>query len=116
MFRVIVVIMCTFLVCRLPTWVYLLYKLDNVANTNAHWVLQYVFGIISIFNGVLNPLLYTFLTETIQMSFVLFDRLKEMVTCGRKSVSVEEGLDRSNEDRPKFYFSEDQKAKTARVN
>lgn len=64
MFKVIIVIMITFFVCRLPTWIFLLYKLFNVSNTNVHWMLQYCLGLLSITNCVLNPLLYTFLTET----------------------------------------------------
>lgn len=81
MFRAILVIMITFFVCRLPTWIFLLYKLFNVANTNFHWMLQYTFGLLSIFNCVLNPLLYTYLTETINCSFLLIENLKSLYCC-----------------------------------
>ncbi|KAJ6645964.1 Cholecystokinin receptor [Pseudolycoriella hygida] len=76
MFKVIIVIMITFFVCRLPTWMFLLYKLFHVANTNLHWMLQYCLGLLSITNCVLNPLLYTFLTETIQYSFFFATKIK----------------------------------------
>lgn len=81
MFKVIIVIMITFFVCRLPTWIFLLYKLFNVSSTNLHWMLQYCFGMLSITNCVLNPLLYTFLTETIQYSFVFATKIKTIWTC-----------------------------------
>lgn len=81
MFRAILVIMITFFVCRLPTWIFLLYKLFNVANSNFHWMLQYTFGLLSIFNCVLNPLLYTYLTETINCSFLLWDNFKSLYCC-----------------------------------
>ncbi|XP_055591172.1 neuropeptide receptor npr-1 [Uranotaenia lowii] len=71
MFKVIVVLMVMFLVCRLPTWVFLLVKLYGVANTNLYWVLHYTFGIMAMLNGALNPLLYTFLGETIKVSMFL---------------------------------------------
>lgn len=64
-FRVILCLMLTFLVCRLPTWCYLLYTLYNTANRSEQWLLQYSFGVLSLCSCVLNPLLYTFLKETI---------------------------------------------------
>lgn len=81
MFKVIIVIMITFFVCRLPTWIFLLYKLFNVANTNLHWMLQFSFGLLSMTNCVLNPLLYTFLTETIQYSSVFASKVKATLSC-----------------------------------
>lgn len=85
MFKVIILIMITFFVCRLPTWIFLLYKLFNIANTNFHWMLQYSLGLLSITNCVLNPLLYTFLTETIQYSFVFVSKAKTILSCRWKS-------------------------------
>lgn len=79
MFVAILILMLTFLVCRLPTWIFLLYKLYNPAKTNSLWMLQYIFGLLSVTNCVLNPLLYTFLTETMQFSFRFIDRLRN---CG----------------------------------
>ncbi|KAL9702391.1 hypothetical protein quinque_005909 [Culex quinquefasciatus] len=68
MFKAIVFIIAVFFCCRLPMWVYLLVKLHGVANTNSHWVLHYTFGIMAMVNCVLNPLIYTFLSETIKFS------------------------------------------------
>lgn len=81
MFKVIIAIMITFFVCRLPTWIFLLYKLFNIANQNIHWMLYYCLGLLSITNCVLNPLLYTFLTETIQYSFAFVTKLKTIFSC-----------------------------------
>lgn len=85
MFKVIIVIMITFFVCRLPTWIFLLYKLFNVADTNFHWMLQYCLGLLSITNCVLNPLLYTFLSETIQYSCLFVTKLKRIWSCQRRT-------------------------------
>lgn len=76
MFIAVLVLMLTFLICRLPTWIFLLYKLYNPAKTNSLWMLHYSLGLLSITNCVLNPLLYTFLTETIQFSFRFIDRIQ----------------------------------------
>lgn len=69
MFIAVLMLMTTFLVCRLPTWVFLLYKLYFNATTNLQWMLHYAFGLLSIVNCILNPLFYTFLSETIRCSF-----------------------------------------------
>lgn len=90
MFKVIIAIMITFFVCRLPTWMFLLYKLFNTANQNIHWMLYYCLGLLSITNCVLNPLLYTFLTETIQYSFVFVSKLRTIFSCERNSSNSSE--------------------------
>lgn len=121
MFKAILIIMITFFLCRLPTWIYLLYKLYNDANTNLHWVLQYSFGALSIFNCVLNPLLYTFLTETIRISFVFLDKFKRIGHLWKdKSLhpsanDIEAVTEIDDEKKKPFYCSEDRKIKLARL-
>lgn len=125
MFKAILLIMTVFFVCRLPTWIYLLYKLYNTANTNLHWLLHYWLGLLSIVNCILNPFLYTFLTETIQLSFTLQDNVKALFTFRRKQTIERNEVDGQDEPPPpndnsefenkgKFYFSEDKKVKMAR--
>ncbi|XP_052861195.1 neuropeptide Y receptor type 5 [Anopheles cruzii] len=70
MFKAIVVLMLVFFVCRLPMWIFLLIKMMGDASSNAFWSLHYSFGLLAMLNGVLNPLMYTFLSETIR--FTLF--------------------------------------------
>ncbi|XP_070503098.1 neuropeptide Y receptor type 5-like [Chironomus tepperi] len=66
MFKVILVLMCVFIVLRLPNWIFLLYKLYNFVPTDrAIWLLNYAFCISGIMNSMANPFLYTFLSETI---------------------------------------------------
>ncbi|XP_035901742.1 orexin receptor type 2 [Anopheles stephensi] len=79
MFKAIVVLMLVFFVCRLPMWVFLLIKMVGDANTSAYWNLHYSFGILAMVNAVLNPLMYTFLTETIR--FTLFVKAHCMRAC-----------------------------------
>lgn len=66
MFKVIIVIMSTFLVCRLPTWIFLLIKLNRDLSSSASWIVHFSFGLLSLANCAINPFLYTFLTETIR--------------------------------------------------
>ncbi|XP_062558646.1 neuropeptide Y receptor type 5 [Armigeres subalbatus] len=71
MFKAVVCIMSVFFLCRLPTWIFLLIKLHGTATTNVYWTLHYTFGIMAMLNCVLNPLIYTFLGETIKVTVFL---------------------------------------------
>lgn len=91
MFKVILALMAVFFVCRLPNWIYILYKLSNSSEGNIHWVLNYAFGLIVMVNCMLNPFLYTFLSETIRLTTFLIGIICGMFRpCGKlcKSKSV----------------------------
>lgn len=82
MFNAILILMTTFLICRLPTWSYLVYKSNYPTKTNLQWMLNFCFGLLSMANCVMNPLLYTFLTETIEVSLSVINRsCKKMRLC-----------------------------------
>jgi Fe2+ transport system protein B len=68
MFKVILVLMTVFIGCRLPTWLFLLYKLSFDISGRLNWLIQYGFGAMGILNCMLNPLLYQFLGETIRIT------------------------------------------------
>lgn len=76
MFGAILCLMTTFLICRLPSWIVILYATYNDDRRNVIWLLKYWLGLLSMTNCILNPLLYTFLTETIQVSLNCFERLR----------------------------------------
>lgn len=68
MFKVILVLMSVFICCRLPNWIFLLYKLSYSISGRLNWLLLYSFGAMGLLNCMLNPLLYTFLGETIRIT------------------------------------------------
>lgn len=68
MFKVILVLMSVFICCRLPNWIFLLYKLSNDLSGRLNWLILYSFGVMGLLNCMLNPLLYTFLGETIRIT------------------------------------------------
>lgn len=91
MFKVILVIMTTFFVCRLPTWIFLLIKLNRDLSSGSSWVLHFSLGMLSLANCAINPFLYTFLTETIRFGSSAKERLKR-ICCwctGKGSGSVD---------------------------
>lgn len=85
MFKVIIVIMITFFLCRLPTWVYLLIKLNRDISSSAGWIIHFSFGVLSLIACAINPFMYTFLSETIRLgtSFGEFLRSRSSL-CHRK--------------------------------
>lgn len=86
MFKVIVVLMAVFFICRLPNWIFVLYKMNNSANKIYHWVFQYAFGVVGLTNCMLNPFMYTFLSETIRVTKFLRDFcIKCIKPCPKKS-------------------------------
>jgi hypothetical protein len=68
MVKVIVVIMTIFFICRLPNWAFLLVKLQVRLVGKIYWVVHYSLGILSMASCLLNPFVYTFLSETIQFT------------------------------------------------
>ena len=97
-FKVILLLMAVFFICRLPNWVYILYKmLEYDTQQNIHWVLNYSFGIMVLLNCMLNPFLYTFLSETIRLTTFLagiicaiFRPIGRILSChGCRSKNVE---------------------------
>lgn len=82
MFKVIIVIMMTFFVCRLPTWIFLLIKLNKDLTDSSSWVVHFSFGMLSLANCAINPFLYTFLTETIRFGSGVKERLRILCCCG----------------------------------
>lgn len=71
MFKVILALMLVFFICRLPHWIYVLYKLGNSTKANIFWVINYALGLVVMANCMLNPFLYTFLSETIRLTTFL---------------------------------------------
>lgn len=68
MFKVILVLMCVFIMFRLPNWIFLLYKLNFFIEPRTGWLINYSVSIIGILNSMVNPFLYTFLSETIRFT------------------------------------------------
>lgn len=84
MFKAILAIMLTFFICRLPQWIFTLVKM-NVANpsTLSWFIANYTLGILSLTNCALNPLLYTFLNETLKATEQISEFIRDARKCLR---------------------------------
>lgn len=85
MFKVVVAIIVVFFVCRLPTWIFLLIKLHNELYENYHWILHFSFGILSLFNCAINPILYTFFSDSVKWATSLQNVLKKFTSLFKRN-------------------------------
>lgn len=66
-FKIIVVLMLVFLLCRIPYHTFTIMKLVNTYNEHRHWVTTYVLSGLVLLNCALNPFLYTFINPTLNV-------------------------------------------------
>lgn len=76
MFYVLVSLVAAFIVLRLPAWIFLIMRMYGNYTRPLDWILHYVFGILTLASCVLNPLLYTFLTETMFCCEFTIDKIR----------------------------------------
>ncbi|KAG5674190.1 hypothetical protein PVAND_004172 [Polypedilum vanderplanki] len=90
MFRVILVLVCVFILFRLPTWIFLLVKLNYFIEARVQWVLNYTFSAIGILNSTVNPFLYTFLSQTIRCTSYIREKCHKLCKlCRSKATTVQ---------------------------
>ncbi|KAJ8923022.1 hypothetical protein NQ315_001570 [Exocentrus adspersus] len=89
-FKIIVVLMVTFLVCRLPYWCYYVIKLVSVLGGDAAWNVNFALIALNMFNSLLNPLLYTFLSQTIRAFKLVNDFMCKICCCCFSNAEFEE--------------------------
>lgn len=78
MFKVVFLIILIFLLCRLPSWIFLLIKMYSSKSTySEYWIMHYSFGILVLLNCLLNPLIYTFLSTTLNVC----DKIRDWFKC-----------------------------------
>lgn len=82
-FRVILVLIATCFVGRVPSWTYTVAQSDpDVRLDEIHWwLLQYWFTILSLFSTALNPFLYCFLNETLDFIQGVFRFIRNIFGC-----------------------------------
>lgn len=66
-FKIIVVLMLVFLLCRFPYHTFSIMKLVSTYNEHKHWIITYVLNGLVLLNCALNPFLYTFLNPTLNV-------------------------------------------------
>lgn len=78
-FCVILLLMLTYLCLRLPQWLFLILCYYNVCDKSngSAIILQFSVGILSMLSAVFNPLLYAFLTQTVDCLLELYHKVRQ---------------------------------------
>lgn len=78
--KVMLLILGTFLLLRLPSAIYLIFRIHNHDEENIYWVLHYSFGSVTLLDTAIRPVLYIFLSETIE-SKEMFKKVFGFLIC-----------------------------------
>jgi len=71
-FKVVLIIMLTFFVCRLPQWTFNLVSLYVPVGGWGMYILRYSLSALTVFNTAINPLLYSFLNSVLDVNWRFF--------------------------------------------
>lgn len=80
-FRTVLLLMISFIVCRLPYWTFYLIQLVTAQRTIFGWNLHFCFIALNLLNCTLDPLLYTFLHQTISALKIINDFFFKICCC-----------------------------------
>ncbi|XP_018563491.1 QRFP-like peptide receptor [Anoplophora glabripennis] len=80
-FKIVLVLMITFITCRLPYWCFYVIKLLSILKGDLVWNLNFALTALNMINSVLNPLLYTFLSQTIHAWKLINDFICKICCC-----------------------------------
>nr|CAH7722944.1 unnamed protein product [Callosobruchus chinensis] len=94
-FRIVVVLMITFILCRFPYWYYYVMRIICTLKGNTVWNIHYGFISLTMLNCALNPLLYTFLNQTINAFKTINDFMCKICCCCISNTDFE-GFEREN--------------------
>lgn len=81
MVHVVILMMAAFICLRLPAWIFLLLRLYGSFSSPTEWLLYFIFGLLNLTSSALNPLFYTFLTQTIRVLQQLKQELRQLLCC-----------------------------------
>ncbi|XP_017007914.2 gastrin/cholecystokinin type B receptor [Drosophila takahashii] len=83
---VVLLMMAVFICLRLPAWVFLIMRLYGSYSEPIDWLLYFSFGILNLFSCALNPIFYTFLTQTIRTVSLVKQKVRGFLGCGPSKV------------------------------
>ncbi|KAH8337807.1 hypothetical protein KR067_004481 [Drosophila pandora] len=83
---VVLLMMAVFIFLRLPAWVFLIMRLYGSYSEPIDWLLYFSFGILNLFSCALNPIFYTFLTQTIRTASLVKQKIRYFFGCSPGNV------------------------------
>lgn len=105
-FKIILIIMAVFFVCRMPHYLLNLIRYSSVVSLKKDWVIANAFSLLLILNTTLNPFLYSFLNQTIMYFDKFFISIGDFIShicCCCCYNSEFDGFERDNPFSPEKY-------------
>ncbi|XP_017070141.1 pyroglutamylated RF-amide peptide receptor [Drosophila eugracilis] len=96
---VVLLMMAVFICLRLPAWVFLIMRLYGSYSEPIDWLLYFSFGILNLFSCALNPIFYTFLTQTIKTVSLVKHKTLGFFGCGPSKVQDAMPTEQMNKSR-----------------
>ncbi|KAH8297494.1 hypothetical protein KR044_013236, partial [Drosophila immigrans] len=81
MVHVVILMMAAFMCLRLPAWIFLILRLYGMFSSPVEWLLYFSFGLLNLTSSALNPIFYTFLTQTLRCLAKLKQKLRYFICC-----------------------------------
>ncbi|KAF7280478.1 hypothetical protein GWI33_005820 [Rhynchophorus ferrugineus] len=89
-FKVVIVLILAFIGCRMPHWLFWMYKILYRSRGNIIWTLTFAFTGLNLLNCALNPFLYTYLNQTLQAWKKISDFVCKICCCCFTNAEFEE--------------------------
>ncbi|KAF5286977.1 hypothetical protein FQR65_LT12375 [Abscondita terminalis] len=112
-FKIIVFLMCIFLILRLPNLIFDTIKLSVVLDSHQAWIIKYICVFLTLLSCALNPFLYTFLNCTIN-AFKTLEDFAFGVCCFFLSTKEFDELQNGNPFMDKSYEKNTDESDTSR--
>lgn len=89
-FSIILIIMATFIILRLPQWIFIVVTMlpHQRFSGNIWWVVKYLLSSLTLANTALNPFIYSFLNETMNLKSNLASGLKYLKNFKSKNIRM----------------------------
>ncbi|KAJ8959776.1 hypothetical protein NQ314_006206 [Rhamnusium bicolor] len=89
-FKIVIVLMISFIFCRLPYWCFFVVKVVGTYKGETMWNISFALIALNMLNCTLNPLLYTFLNQTIRAFKTANDFICKICCCCFSNAEFEE--------------------------
>lgn len=89
-FTIILIIMATFIVCRLPQWIFIVITTLpwNRLTGNFWWSIKYLLSALSLANTSINPFIYSFLNQVMNLKSNLAIGMKNFKNFKLKNLKI----------------------------
>ncbi|KAH8403750.1 hypothetical protein KR215_002233, partial [Drosophila sulfurigaster] len=93
MVHVVILMMATFMCLRLPGWIFLILRLYGAFSSPVEWLLYFSFGLLNLTSSALNPIFYTFLSQTLRCLGKMKEQFRNFFCCCSRNPEKQSEMD-----------------------